>query len=161
METARTTQTSEKFDTNIAAYDDMTPDEQQQYLEAAYNYETQEELPYRAETVLKVGGIALEAVNEPEQEESEDNEVEKDFDFDQYLHDAEQIIIRLFKGDESALSELPPEFQDALRDRMEFRKQQMEDGAITEGYMQEELDKMCSVASVGLAMARNPEVFGK
>lgn len=163
METIRTNQTSETFDTNIAAFDDMTPDKQRQYLEVAYDNEAQEELPYRAETVLKVGGIALEAVNEHEQAEVEveDQGVERDIDFDKFLGDAELIIARLFMGDESALLALPQEFQNALRERMEYRKQQLEDGAITEGYMQEELDKMCSVASVGLAMKRYPDAFGE
>jgi hypothetical protein len=61
-------------------------------------------------------------------------------------------------GDESALSALPPEFQEALKGRMEYRKKQLEDESISEGFMEEELDKMSSVASVGLAKMQNPDL---
>lgn len=167
METISTSQNTETFDNNIVEFDKMPPELQYEFLEDMYNAEDQErkeELPFRADTVLKVGGVALEQViDEAERVEDDDRDKEekkeKDIDFDEYLAQAQDIIRRLYLGDESALGALPPDFQEALKQRMEYRKKQLEDGSITEGYMQEELDKMCSVASIGLAMKRNPESF--
>ncbi len=162
METVNSHQTSETFDINIADYEQLNPDEQREYLENAYNQEQEStELPFRATTVLKIGNIALEAPEQLEdqiQEEKEDDDKEQEIDFNQYLAEAQKIITRLYMGDESALSALPPDFQEALKARMEYRKKQLEDESITEGFMQEELDKMCSVASVGLAVMRNPQL---
>lgn len=98
---------------------------------------------FKTETVRAMAG----ETNTHEQEDSPEEET----DFDAYLPEARVIINKLYMGDESALSGLPEDFQEALKARMEWNKNQIADGMMSEGEMQEEIEKMYSVASVGLA----------
>jgi hypothetical protein len=85
---------------------------------------------------------------------------EEEANFDAYLPEARVVINKLYMGDESALSGLPEDFQEALKARMKWNKNQIEDGTMSEGEMQEEIEKMYSVASIGLAKTEHGEQYG-
>lgn len=116
--------------------------------------ERQEELPFTGDTVRAVGSIVTALTFENgasgESKIEDDAFVEKEADFEQFESQARAIIDRLYLGDESGLGALPSDFRDALKARMDFRHRQLAEGDITEAGIQEELEKMYSVASVGL-----------
>ena len=71
-------------------------------------------------------------------------------EYQEFVAQARSIVYNLRYGDESGLGALPPEFQDALSVRMNQRVQELEDGTMSDGEFDLEVQKMISVACTGL-----------
>lgn len=110
---------------------------------------------------------ALDAVAEahtPEQDEKpEAREAGVSFaqdspDYQEFVAQAQSIVYNLRYGDESGLGALPPEFQEALSVRMSQRLQELDDGTMSDGEFGLEVQKMISVACIGLRKTAKPDL---
>ena len=130
------------------------------------------ELPFKPETVYNVGAVGLAMVMTPEMFNREieraafdkiaDNEEEKveentpgsyaqeKSEYQEYVAQAESLVGSLTHGDESGLSAVPARFQEALSVRMNQRRNELQDGTMTQGEFELECKKMISVACIGL-----------
>lgn len=95
-------------------------------------------------------------VEKPETQETTGAYAQDKPEYQEYVAQAESIIYNLRYGDESGLSALPQNFQEALSVRMNQRIQELEDGIISDGEFGLEVKKMISVACIGLDQASGP-----